>query len=188
MKQFCFIPAHRVLTFLLAVITACSAQPNSNPGSSAMPETDTPIDQYVVELFEDSKGNLWFGTMSSGVARYTPSTLLRAGEKTLTYFSEKDGLPGTTVVSIAEDKAGNMWFGTHSGLSKYDWPLPPPAHKSPARWENLYQFHPKRRLVPRSGIQYPGRPGREYLGWHVGRRLSVRGRRFFRFSHPKTGC
>jgi len=105
---------------MLAVITACNAQPNSNPGSTAMPKTDAPIDEYVVELFEDSKGNLWFGTIMSGVARYTPSTLLRAGEKTLTYFSEKDGLPGTTVASIAEDKAGNMWFGTHSGLSKYD--------------------------------------------------------------------
>lgn len=123
MKKDCLFPYIGPLLFLLAVITACSAQPNSNasnPGSTAMPETDTPIDEYVVELFEDSKGNLWFGTIMSGVARYTPSTLLRAGEKTLTYFSEKDGLPGTTVASIAEDKAGNMWFGTHSGLSKYD--------------------------------------------------------------------
>jgi ligand-binding sensor domain-containing protein len=120
MKQFCLFPHIGALLVMLAVIPACSAQPNSNPGSMAMPETDAPIDEYVVALFEDSKGNLWFGTMSSGVARYTPSTLLRAGEKTLTYFSEKEGLPGTTVVSMAEDKAGNMWFGTHSGLSKYD--------------------------------------------------------------------
>ncbi len=80
-----------------------------------------------------AKGNLWFGTIFKGVARYTPSALLRPGEKTLTYFSEKDGLPGTTVASIAEDKAGNMWFGTHSGLSKYD----PSAHFDSAQHKSL---------------------------------------------------
>lgn len=120
MKKFCVFPHIGSLLFPLAVITACSAQSSSNPGSRAIPQTDVPIDEYVVELFEDSKGSLWFGTIMSGVARYTPSALLRPGEKTLTYFSEKEGLPGTTVASIAEDKAGNMWFGTHSGLSKYD--------------------------------------------------------------------
>lgn len=65
-----------------------------------------------MEIFEDSKGNLWFGTISEGVARYD-------GES-LRYFSMKDGLCGNTVVSIAEDKEGNLWFGTHTGLSKFD--------------------------------------------------------------------
>ncbi|NUO00080.1 MAG: hypothetical protein HUU01_05640 [Saprospiraceae bacterium] len=126
MEKVCSFPHIGPLLFIMAFTPACSGQPNSNaiksnnPGLAEMLKMDTPIDEYVVELFEDSKGNLWFGTIMSGVARYTPSKLLRPGEKTLTYFSEKDGLPGNTVVTIAEDKAGNMWFGTHSGLSKYD--------------------------------------------------------------------
>ncbi len=70
------------------------------------------VSEYVVEIHEDKTGNLWFGTVSEGAARYDG--------KTLSYFSTKDGLCGNTVVSIAEDKQGNLWFGTHTGASKYD--------------------------------------------------------------------
>lgn len=76
------------------------------------PNQDAQIAEYVVEIFEDSKGNLWFGTMAKGAARYDG--------KALTYFTREDGLIEKTVVSIAEDQDGNMWFGTHSGASKYD--------------------------------------------------------------------
>ena len=104
MKKVClYLPACPLL-FLITFIAACTGQPWSKNGSQ--------ISEYVVEIFEDQKGNLWFGTMSDGVARYDG--------KTLTYFSEKDGLAGSTVASITEDKAGNMWFGTHSGLSRFD--------------------------------------------------------------------
>lgn len=118
MKNICLFPHIFTLPFILAFLISCSGQSNSNvlksknPESEATPKNSAQIDEYVVKLFEDSKGNLWFGTMSSGVARYDG--------KTLTYFSEKDGLSGNTVASINEDKAGNMWFGTHTGLSKYD--------------------------------------------------------------------
>jgi ligand-binding sensor domain-containing protein len=80
-------------------------------GDQQSQSADPQISEYV-GVFEDKKGNLWFGTMSEGAARYDG--------KTLTYFSTKDGLIGNTVVSFAEDKDGNLWFGTHSGLSKYD--------------------------------------------------------------------
>ena len=75
-------------------------------------DTASQISEYVVETFEDTKGNLWFGTMSDGAARYDG--------KLLTYFSMKDGLCDNTVASIAEDHQGNIWFGTHAGASKYD--------------------------------------------------------------------
>ncbi len=76
------------------------------------PDTTGQIGEYVVEIFEDSKGNLWFGTISKGVARFDG--------KTLQYFTTKDGLPTNTVVDITEDKSGNLWMATHDGLSKYD--------------------------------------------------------------------
>lgn len=74
----------------------------------------------MVELFEDRTGNVWFGTISDGVARYGVAPGAVAGEKSLTYLSVKDGLIGDTVASICQDRDGNMWFGTHSGLSKWD--------------------------------------------------------------------
>ena len=70
------------------------------------------IAQYVVETFEDSKGNLWFGTMHKGAAR--------CDGKTLTWFSTKDGLQSNAVPSFAEDNAGNVWIGTQDGLCKFD--------------------------------------------------------------------
>jgi ligand-binding sensor domain-containing protein len=70
------------------------------------------ISDYVVDILEDNKRQLWFATVSDGVLRYDG--------KTLTYFSTKDGLIDNTVAGIAQDRAGNMWFGTHNGVSKYD--------------------------------------------------------------------
>ncbi len=70
------------------------------------------IAQYVVEVYEDKKGNLWFGTMSKGMARYDGHTL--------TWFSQKDGLPSNAVPSFAEDKDGNLWVGTQNGVGKFN--------------------------------------------------------------------
>lgn len=62
--------------------------------------------------FEDSKGNLWFGTNGQGVARYDG--------RSLRYFSIGEGLIGDVVTGIAEDRDGNIWFGTHTGASRFD--------------------------------------------------------------------
>lgn len=70
------------------------------------------LSTYVIESFADSQGNLWFGTIADGVARYDGTTL--------TWFSPKNGLGGDTVVSIAEDQQGSLWFGTEGGVTKYD--------------------------------------------------------------------
>ena len=77
------------------------------------------IGEYVREVFQDSKGNIWFGTLARGVARYDLSAE-QAGEKSLVYFSTEDGLAGNQVNQIAEDKDGNIWFVTTNGVSKYN--------------------------------------------------------------------
>ena len=70
------------------------------------------LSTYVVEAFEDSKGNLWFGTVTDGAARFDG--------KSLTWYSAKNGLGGDTVTSITEDQQGNIWLGTDGGVSKFD--------------------------------------------------------------------
>lgn len=72
----------------------------------------TPISQFVRRIFEDKRGNLWFGTNGDGVARYNGDSL--------EYFSVEDGFGGYAVRAIAEDQKGNVWFGTSGGLTKYD--------------------------------------------------------------------
>ena len=97
---------------LLVIGFGCDAagQPKAerNEGAAGAEQ----IADYVVELLEDSKGNLWLGTMSRGAVKFD-------GEG-LTYYTTKDGLIGNTVASIAEDLDGNLWFGTHSGASRFD--------------------------------------------------------------------
>jgi ligand-binding sensor domain-containing protein len=120
--------SHQMLQYLLFLsvfILSCNGlekpklskgnQPDSKPVSNEQnvkSNATAQISEYVVEIFEDTKDNLWFGTVSDGAVRYDG--------KTLTYFSTKDGLCDNTVAGIAEDKDGNMWFGTHNGISKYD--------------------------------------------------------------------
>ena len=77
------------------------------------PDFDTTlVSQYIRSIFQDSKGNLWFGTIGEGVVRYDV--------KTLTYFSNPEGFHSESVFAVNEDKAGNLWFGTDQGVYKYD--------------------------------------------------------------------
>lgn len=97
------------------------------------------IAQYVVEMYQDKQGSLWFGTMNKGVARYD-------GQQ-LTYFSTKDGLPSNSVSSFAEDGEGNLWAGTHAGVCKFDGkvfakvnigePLNAGQKRSPLAWASV---------------------------------------------------
>ncbi len=77
------------------------------------PNFDTSlVSQYIRSIFQDSKGNLWFGTIEDGVVRYDG--------KTLRYFSNPDGFINASVFAINEDKIGNLWFGTEQGIYRYD--------------------------------------------------------------------
>ncbi|WP_020535972.1 ligand-binding sensor domain-containing protein [Lewinella cohaerens] len=78
----------------------------------ASPDPATQVGEYLREVFEDKDGNLWFGTLAYGVARYDGTSL--------TYFTTEDGLAGNQINDITEDKEGNLWFSTTSGVSKYD--------------------------------------------------------------------
>ena len=68
------------------------------------------VGQVIRSIFQDSKGNLWFGTLGDGIIRYDG--------KALKYHSETEFFH--SVHAIAEDKKGNIWFGTHNGAIKYD--------------------------------------------------------------------
>ena len=105
---------HKILFFgFLTIFTSCYGQEQtntpkdsdtSNPGPTVVrnfkatalaPDFDTTlISQYIRSIFQDSKGNLWFGTIGEGVVRYDT--------KTLTYFSNPDGFNNNTVYAINE--------------------------------------------------------------------------------------
>lgn len=105
-----------LLTLLTVFSASCNSQENKNETveieNSTEQKKSEQIGQYVVETFQDSKGNLWFGTLEKGVAKYNG--------KNLTFLTINDGLPSNRITNIIEDKSGNLWFGTGAGISKYD--------------------------------------------------------------------
>lgn len=82
----------------------------SNPNLAT--DSEEQLGQYMTKMIEDSKGNLWFGTLDNGLALYD-------GKK-LSYLTTEHGLIANSVVGIVEDDQGILWIATQSGLSKYD--------------------------------------------------------------------
>lgn len=70
------------------------------------------MDGDIWSIMEDSRGNIWFGSLLSGICRYDG--------RSLTYYTIKEGLTNNTVKAIMEDSKGNIWIGTDWGLCKYD--------------------------------------------------------------------
>ena len=67
----------------------------------------------VRTIYEDKKGNLWFGTYGGGVSKFDGSTFMP--------FTTKEGLSNDFVLSILQDSMGVMWFGTFGGgVTKYE--------------------------------------------------------------------
>jgi len=62
----------------------------------------------VSSLFEDSKRDLWIGTISHG--------LYRIGTRGMEHLGTDQGLPQNRIMSIIEDTEGSTWVGTNGGL------------------------------------------------------------------------
>lgn len=63
-------------------------------------------------IFQDSKGNYWFGSHNEGVSVYNG--------KSFEYFTTNEGLLDNQIHSIQEDNNGKIWIETPKGASVYD--------------------------------------------------------------------
>jgi ligand-binding sensor domain-containing protein/AAA+ ATPase superfamily predicted ATPase len=64
-------------------------------------------------IFKDSTGNLWFGTMSSGICRYDGQNFQ--------WFTTEDGLASNWIENIYEDSRGHLWLsGRDGGITHFD--------------------------------------------------------------------
>lgn len=66
----------------------------------------------VYAIFEDSRGDVWFGLQRKGVVRFN-GTVFQS-------FTTKDGLLNDNVWAIGEDSSGRIWMGTDEGVSIYN--------------------------------------------------------------------
>ncbi len=69
------------------------------------------MDLSVSEIFNDSKGNIWF---------HDYSNIYKYNEGAWTVFSNINGYTDLYTEDIVEDKFGNVWFGGGRLLFKYD--------------------------------------------------------------------
>ncbi|WP_236252901.1 two-component regulator propeller domain-containing protein [Echinicola sp. 20G] len=66
----------------------------------------------IRSIFQDSKGNYWFGSHSEGISRYNG--------KSFEYFTTKEGLQDNQIRSIQEDEEGIIWIVTARGVNAYN--------------------------------------------------------------------
>lgn len=67
--------------------------------------------EFMTEIFQDSKGLLWFGGFG-GLSEYKDGGF--------TNYTSRQGLAGNYVRTIYEDSEGTMWIGTYEeGLSRF---------------------------------------------------------------------
>lgn len=70
--------------------------------------------QGFICALEDSKGQMWFGTVNRGLLKLDRST------GTFTGYTVEHGLPNNYVYGILEDAHGNLWMSTNKGLSRFN--------------------------------------------------------------------
>jgi ligand-binding sensor domain-containing protein len=75
-------------------------------------KTDTLKFTSIRSIFQDSKGNYWFGSHQEGVCLFNGKSFI--------YFTIENGLSNNQVLSIQEDDNGFIWFGTQNGVSSFD--------------------------------------------------------------------
>lgn len=92
-----------------------------HPGEEKFRKVEDTGSNWIFSLFEDSKHNIWIGTMGNGLWKYVPS---KKEFKNYTYDDgeiKPNGLRSNSISSIMEDSKGNIWISTdRGGLSKYN--------------------------------------------------------------------
>lgn len=69
-------------------------------------------DARFFSVMEDKDGNLWFGSIGSGLYQYDGVFFHN--------YTSNEGLLSDEIVSIFQDKDGDIWFGCNGGVSVYD--------------------------------------------------------------------
>ncbi|CAM3332495.1 hybrid sensor histidine kinase/response regulator transcription factor [Zobellia roscoffensis] len=73
---------------------------------------------YILPIFESSKGTIWIGTLGGGLNKLINDET--TGKEYFKSYTEADGLPNNVIKSIEEDNEGNLWISTNNGISKFN--------------------------------------------------------------------
>lgn len=106
-----------LILFVSSSFLSCNGQVKSKhkqteTGSLEFGKVVSELDNQIWRIFQDSKGNYWFGSNRNGIYRFD--------KKTITQFTTEDGLANNSIRGIQEDSAGNLYIETINGISKYN--------------------------------------------------------------------
>ena len=94
----------------------------NNPSVKSYTVAEGLPDNLIISMFEDSKGNVWFGTQNKGVSVLTKEIKKVKREEmevdVFKNFSVADGIADNKIFSICEDVEGNLWLGTSNGATR----------------------------------------------------------------------
>ena len=90
-------------------------EPNKQENQTSFPfiNLNHQISQVVRTVYQDSRGDMWFGTQN-GAFRLSGKSLIHINN-----IKSESG-KGVTIKDIAEDKDGKLWFGHTNGISSID--------------------------------------------------------------------
>ncbi len=111
---------HLILSCVGQTETTVTARTDQSKVDESLPQEykdqlffiDGQLCQHLRKIFQDSQGNLWFGTNIYGVMLFDGDTLQ--------YIRRVEGFDGGRITGFAEDREGNIWIATAEGLAKYD--------------------------------------------------------------------
>jgi ligand-binding sensor domain-containing protein len=102
---------------IVSILTACNGQvsaPDLGIAISAKPltkfDTISELGANIMAIYQDTKGNHWFGSWESGLYKYDGKSII--------HFTQQSGLPDNRVEDIQEDRLGNIYINTRKGVCK----------------------------------------------------------------------
>lgn len=75
-------------------------------------------DGFIYPIFEDSKGNVWIGTFTSGLHYLNKKNKIAQNYYFHNYTSSNSALPSNIIMDIFEDKANVIWICMDGGLAR----------------------------------------------------------------------
>lgn len=113
----------------LILSASCAENKKLNPplkaidnSSSVARDTGSQLGNNIMVIYQDNKGNYWFGSWKTGLYKYDGKTIIN--------YTTKDGLPNNRVEEIKEDEFGNIIINTPAGFVKYDGKLLSPINEA----------------------------------------------------------
>lgn len=106
-----------LLIFVSSIFHSCNGQLKSEDKKTetetkAIGKVVSELDNQIWRIFQDSKGNHWFGSNGKGIY------FLNGNE--LKLYTTVDGLANDSIRGIQEDIDGNIYIETQKGISKFD--------------------------------------------------------------------